>query len=66
MTKAYIDSKNNTIILHYKESKLTETEAHNIMKMTVAAGYSFIYLTDKIELYFNNDEVIKTIIKDKI
>ncbi|WP_323709485.1 hypothetical protein [Mammaliicoccus sciuri] len=59
MAKAYIDSKNNTIILHDKESKLTETEAHNIKETTVAAGYSFIYLTEKIELYVNNDEVIK-------
>ena len=59
MANAYIDSKNNTIILHDKNSKLTEIEAHNIKEMTVDAGYNFIYLTDKIELYVNNDEIIK-------
>lgn len=59
MANAYIDSKNNTIILHDKNSKLTEIETHNIKEMTVDAGYNFIYLTDKIELYVNNDEIIK-------
>lgn len=59
MANAYIDSKNNSIILHDKNSKLSAAEKQDIQEMTVNAGYSFIYLTGKIELYVNNDEVIK-------
>ena len=68
MANAYIDSKNNSIILHDKNSKLSAVEKQDIQEMTVAAGYSFMYLTDKIELYANNSEVIKlsTIIEDNL
>lgn len=59
MTNAYIDSKNNTIILHDKQSKLCAEEQYILQKMIVDAGYSYIYFTDKIEDFFNNSEIIK-------
>ncbi|UXU70247.1 hypothetical protein [Mammaliicoccus sciuri] len=57
MTKAYIDSKNNTIIIHNSDDKTSE-ELHIMHEAAEKAGYKCIIFSKEDELEFLNSEII--------
>lgn len=58
MTKAYIDSKNNTIIIHNSDDKTSE-ELHIMHEAVEKAGYKCLILSKDMEIEFLNSEIIK-------
>lgn len=57
MTKAYIDSKNNTIIIHNSDDK-TSVELHIMHEAVEKAGYKCLIFSKEDELEFLNSEII--------
>lgn len=58
MTKAYIDSKNNTIIIHNSDDKTSE-ELHIMHEAVEKAGYKCIMFSKEDELEFLNSKIIE-------
>lgn len=57
MTKAIIDSKNGSIIVHISEDKTPE-ELDVIHEAVINAGYKCIIFSEDVDLEFLNSKII--------